>query len=208
MLLTNFCNLGGGYGLARVTLGFYAGFMVGCCEIMEYIIYTADTCLSLNELIIQAAKIDRKFSPLIWLVFYISAVSIHCVGGRVFWRVSNVLAFLSITIIVMYCLGSLKFVDFRHAKSVAYSSKFFEMTNSSLTIDSNHSPNADNIGSAWFIGGGFEFMKVLPLAGWMYVGIETLNFASNDIDEVQQSSQISFQSPRLASFFTPMNSVL
>ena len=29
---------GGGYGLARVTLGFYTGFLIGCCEIIEYIV--------------------------------------------------------------------------------------------------------------------------------------------------------------------------
>lgn len=149
---------------------------------MEYIIYTADTCLSLNDLIVQAAGMDRKFSPLIWLFFYITAVTVHCVGGKVFWRVSNTLAFLSITIIIMYCLGSLQFTDFRNAKQVAHvSSDNILLTNSTVTIlrhDHLH------IEPSWFIGGGFEFMRVLPLAGWMYVGIETLNFASNDITEV------------------------
>jgi ethanolamine permease len=187
----NSCNVGGGYGLARVTLGFYAGFMVGCCEIMEYIIYTADTCLSLNDLIVQATHLDKKFSPIIWLIFYVSAVTVHCVGGKVFWRVSNILAFLSITIIVIYCLGSLKFVDFRYAREVAYMSPNIDVTNSSLAftgIDSGiDSPPTEIMGPVWFIGGGFEFMRVLPLAGWMYVGIETLNFASNDIAEVRQS---------------------
>jgi ethanolamine permease len=163
---------------------------------MEYIIYTADTCLSLNDLIVQAAHLDRKFSPIIWLVFYLTAVSIHCVGGKVFWRVSNILAFLSITIIIIYCLGSLKFVDFRHAKEVTYvSPNFIDMTNSSLAAigmgSGIDSPPGENSGPAWFIGGGFEFMRVLPLAGWMYVGIETLNFASNDIAEVRQSPLIS-----------------
>ena len=69
--------VGGGYGLARVTFGFYAGFMVGCIDIMEYIIYTADAFLSLVVVIIKLSGTDRKFAPLVWLVFYASAVPVY-----------------------------------------------------------------------------------------------------------------------------------
>ena len=69
--------VGGGYGLARVTFGFYAGFMVGCIEIMDNIIYTADTFLSLVVVIIKLSGTDRKFAPLVWLAFYASAVPVY-----------------------------------------------------------------------------------------------------------------------------------
>ena len=69
--------VGGGYGLARVTFGFYAGFMVGCIDIMEYIIYTADAFLSLVVVIIKLSGTDRKFAPLVWLAFYASAVPVY-----------------------------------------------------------------------------------------------------------------------------------
>ena len=186
--------VGGGYGLARVTLGFYAGFMVGCFEIMEYILYTADSCLSLGSLVAQVTEMDPKYSPLVWLAFYISAVWIYCVGGKIFWRVSNVLAFLSITILLIYAFGSSKFVNFRFAEFVSYSvnadktdvgggnathvgARKIMYNNLSIldTTDLTHS---------WFQGGFIEFMRVLPLAGWFYVGIESLNFASNDISNV------------------------
>ena len=38
---------GGAYGLARLTLGFYPGFIVGICESVEYIIYVAASAISL-----------------------------------------------------------------------------------------------------------------------------------------------------------------
>ena len=38
---------GGAYGLARCSLGFYAGFMVGCGEALEYITYTAISAVTL-----------------------------------------------------------------------------------------------------------------------------------------------------------------
>ena len=46
------------------------------------------------------------------------------------------------------------------------------------------------LGNPWFIGGGTSFMKVLPFAGWMYVGIESLNSAANDVDEVSQRKSV------------------
>ena len=69
--------VGGGYGLARLTFRFYAGFMAGCIEIMDNIIYTADTFLSLVVVIIKLSGADRKFAPLVWLVFYASAVPVY-----------------------------------------------------------------------------------------------------------------------------------
>ena len=33
-------------------------------------------------------------------------------------------------------------------------------------------------------------MKVLPFAGWMYVGIESLNSAANAVDEVSQRKSV------------------
>ena len=32
---------GGSYGIARVTLGFYGGFMIGALELLEHIVFTA-----------------------------------------------------------------------------------------------------------------------------------------------------------------------
>ncbi|ETV84346.1 hypothetical protein H257_03582 [Aphanomyces astaci] len=31
---------GGAYGLGRCTLGYYVGFILGCCEFLEYIVFT------------------------------------------------------------------------------------------------------------------------------------------------------------------------
>lgn len=188
---------GGGYGLARVTLGFYFGFMVGCCEIIEYIIYTADTCLSISNIIIKSTGIDRKLSPLIWLIFYVSAVIIYCIGGKLFWRVSNLFAFLSLAILLIYFAGSFQFLDFQNTKYVTYSPVWPDPTGlippppppSNNTFFGNIAA-VDNIGSTpgnpWFLGGPPEFMRVLPLAGWFYVGIESLNFAANDVNEVSR----------------------
>ena len=179
-----------------MTLGFYFGFMVGCSEIIEYIIYTADTCLSISNLVVKSTGIDRTLAPLIWLVFYISAIIVYCIGGKLFWRVSNLLAFLSLAILLIYFAGSFKFVDFGYTKYVAYSAAWSDSKDSFLpppsAASNNTLPDATfgdlrySPRNPWFLGGPREFMRVLPLAGWLYVGIESLNFASNDVNEVRR----------------------
>ncbi|CAK4116542.1 unnamed protein product [Aphanomyces euteiches] len=42
---------GGVYGLARCTLGFYFGFMVGCCELLEYSLFAASNSILVSQIL-------------------------------------------------------------------------------------------------------------------------------------------------------------
>ena len=169
---------GGGYGLARVTLGFYTGFLIGCCEIIEYIVYVSISVLSLGTMFGHITGMDPKFEPLVWVASYVSAVSVYCYGGRLFWIVNMLLAISSFVILVIYCLGSLKFADFRNAQYVTWDS---------LTTSLPAEISGGGSGTAWFVGGFSSFMYVLPLPAWFYVGIESINFACTDIDEPKKN---------------------
>lgn len=155
---------GGSYGLARITLGFYPGFIVGCSEAIEYIIYTATSCIALGRMISDLLNLDVRYNPLIWIAFYVSAVGIQVCGGRVFWDINMILAIASVVIILVYIFGSLAYVNFdRHANRV------------------NVDDTSNEIG--FFLGGGMEFMAVFRLATWFYVGVEALAFAANQVSD-------------------------
>jgi amino acid transporter len=155
---------GGAYGLARCTLGFYPGFVIGFMEAVEYITYVATSVLSLGAMITEILAIDASYQPVIWLIFYITALAIMIPGGHVFWKSTVVLAVVSFLILVMYCLGGLKYVDFNsHA---GY--------NDEVHVNTYHN---------MFVGGMNEFMMVLPLAAWFYVGVESLAFACDTIEK-------------------------
>lgn len=158
--------------------------MVGCCEVIEYIFYVADTCISLGHLISKTTDMNAKFEPLIWLAFYVSSVSVYCIGGAFFWRVSNILAFLSIMILVIYCLGSASFADFGYTKYVDYEAHSTQNGYNRTKYRNVEMIDTTMINGSFFDGGISKFMNVIPLAGWFFVGIESLNFASNDIIEV------------------------
>ncbi|GAB9466644.1 hypothetical protein Gpo141_00004014 [Globisporangium polare] len=145
---------GGAYGLSRCTLGFFPGYLIGCCEALEYIAYVATSVGSLAQMIIEAAPVLEGLEPVIALVFYISALFFHIRGDRIFWVFNMVIGSISLLIVVLYCFGSLPYVSF--AKNA---------------VDPNFT----------FVNGFAGFMKALPLAAWFFVGVESLNLASDQV---------------------------
>ncbi|KAL4158534.1 hypothetical protein PRNP1_004310 [Phytophthora ramorum] len=147
---------GGSYGLARCTLGFYPAFMIGCCEALEYIAYVSTSTIAFVDLLVDAAPSLESLSPLLWALFYASALVIQIKGGRAFWVFNLGIGIVSFVIVVLYCLGSLAFVDFGKYGS---------------------DPNLE------FAGGFAGFMKALPLAAWFFVGVEALSLSSDQVDQ-------------------------
>jgi hypothetical protein len=119
--------------------------------------------ICIGHLISTTTGMDNKFEPLVWLLFYVSAVYVYCVGGHVFWRVSNMLAFLSVMIVVIYCLGSVKYADFRYTKYVNYDANSILLLYNGTKI---HNTTSDALAlvrdsdSFYFSGGITMFMKV------------------------------------------------
>lgn len=145
---------GGSYGLARCTLGFYPAFMIGCCEALEYIAYVSDSVLMIGKMIPSADPKLSPLQPLIWALFYATALYIHIKGERIFWRANMVLGVVGIGVLLLYCFCCLPYVDFN--------------------------ANA-NVPAMRFVGGFSGFMKVLPLAAWFFVGVEALNMSSDQV---------------------------
>ena len=80
------------------------------------------------------------YQPLIWFMFYGISLSFHIAGDKVFWRTNVVLAIISIVLLVVFCLGYLKFVNF----------------------NANAIPD-----DVWFVGGISGFMSILRGFLWL-----------------------------------------
>ncbi|KAG9406230.1 hypothetical protein AC1031_002556 [Aphanomyces cochlioides] len=81
---------GGVYGLSRCTLGFYAAFILGCCEILEYVMYVASVNVSLS------------YEPLIWCISYGFTLAMLSYGGKVFWWFNLLLALYLVGMIAIF----------------------------------------------------------------------------------------------------------
>ncbi|OQR82580.1 Amino Acid-Polyamine-Organocation (APC) Family [Achlya hypogyna] len=145
---------GGAYGIARCSLGFYMGFMIGCCETLEYIAYVASSVLTLGKMIVTVVPALSPVAPVIWLVVYAAALGVHLVGGQFFWRVNLVLALGSLVIVSVYVIGSLSVA--RSETSAIQDAQAFD---ASLVLEQ------------------------LPTTAWFFIGIESLNLACDDVSD-------------------------
>jgi len=152
---------------------FLAGFMVGCCESVEYILYTSSSALSLAGMIQSAAGTAPSTIPVYAFIFYVVSLIISIAGGRVFWNISMFLGVISLLLLLMYNFGSLPFI------------------NSAGNLPSPGTTGADpDSAPAMFIGGFSAFLTTLPLAGWWYVGVECLNMTSSVVSEPRKNIPI------------------
>ena len=153
---------GGAYGLARCTLGYYPGFIIGASETIEYIIYVSTSVTALTTMITSLNNGLIGYEPLAWLLFYVVTCFIYIYGGKWFWRFNMFLAIVSLAIVLVYNFGSMAFVNLP---------KYGEFVDDTIPQQ------------GWFIGGASNFLFVFPLAAWFYVGVESLNMACDDIEE-------------------------
>ncbi|KAF0683009.1 hypothetical protein As57867_024832, partial [Aphanomyces stellatus] len=154
---------GGAFGLARCTWGFYYGFIVGCCESIQYILYVTCSFVSLGQMVPTFWPWINDFPYVSWAISYVVACVMLILGGNVYWRWNMALALISFVIILVYLVGSLPYVDIQA-----------------------HSGGSAN----YFIGGFSDFMRTFPLAAWYFVGVESLNRLCGEVYEPRISIPI------------------
>lgn len=164
-LTNSFPFAGGAYSINRITLGSYPGFLIGCCEATQYILYVACSAMFLCEMFRDVWETEEFMVPIFCLLFYISAGYILIVGEPYFWRISTFFGLSSLIILLVYCFGSLPFINMIR-----------------------NTPFPGTTGSKedrpqWFIGGMLGFMKSFPLSASFFFGVETLNLSASLVHE-------------------------
>jgi amino acid permease len=85
------------------------------------------------------------------------------------------LCMVSLFVVIMYILGAAKFGDLDKYGGVV----------SAVEVDDDVSALSEGEKKqVWFEGGMGEFLKVLPLTAWFFVGVESLSFACDETDQV------------------------
>ena len=176
---------GGAYGLARCVLGYYPGFLIGMSEFLSYTLYVSSSVLSLGSMLVNLFDVTPDWAPFFWFLFYVSSVRVNSLGGAHFWHFSTVLGVVSLVILVIYCLGSLPFVNFSQNAGI-------QAQDVAGAVELIGIPSADAAAvvgdnGAFFVGGMAGFMRVLPLTAWFYVGLESLAFTCTIVKEPKKS---------------------
>jgi len=159
---------GGTYGLARCTLGFFPGFLVGCFESFSSITYASLAALILGSMVCQFCSVDKTFQPLFWFIFYSTSLSLQIFGDKLFWKFTNIFGVFSLFSILVYVFGAVKFTDF---------------------------PTFALAGSPVFVGAKFsEFMNILPFPALFFIGIEFLPLSCDMFEKTDPRKVIPYGS--------------
>ena len=155
--------LGGSYGFARVTVGPYFGYLIGCCESIESIIYVPSTLLVFGSLLSTLFVTSPSLEPIWWLLFYVSANFLHIGGGNFFWTFNSLIGFVSLILIVLYCVATPPFLDFEA-----------NVTDQTVQFEGS-SANDDS---------PTRFLQYVHLVAWFFVGVEGLPLSCIEAKDV------------------------
>lgn len=178
---------GGSFGYVRCTSGPVTGYLVGCCEAAEYILYVASAVVEIGRLLTVITQLSPSFEPLYWISFYAISLMIQMKGGRIFWGFNRIIAIITVLLIIVYCLASLPNVDFAkfavssedHQPGLSQPSKMFE-----------------------------EIFHFFPLVSWFYVGVESMTLACDDIPQANRRVPWMMVCSMLTLFLTSCSIVL
>jgi ethanolamine permease len=173
---------GGGYGLARCSVGFYPGFVVGCCEGVQYLIFLSIYANYVSNYTCSMFACTVPARVLIWCSVLTSCVVIQLVfSRRSIHRFILVAGMLEVSALAIFIFGSLQYVDFYE-----YALKFRDVPNHATAGASNQYsmsectsfPEIDR--HTWFVGGFSRFISILPFPAMIYIGVEALSMAAGE----------------------------
>jgi ethanolamine permease len=190
---------GGAYGMTRCTLGFYAGFMLGCLEIIEFILYTSILVEFMTVLVCYEIPKFTDARPLVSALVYFPALIIQIRGGKIFWRNNLLLGGASVVLILIYIFGCIPYADF--AKNGLENAEAQPLTSFSVMANSTD----DNYYTKSTVQ---SFLAVLPFSSCFFIGLENMNLAAGLIEnprinlpKVQVTCVVALFAKMMATFF-------
>jgi len=150
---------GGAYGIARVTLGIYPGFLIACFDSYKSILCIASAAYSVGRIITTATEGNIELQPMYWVLFYLYILAINGRGGIAFWRVNKITSVCSVLLLLIFVLGASKFANF----------------------DANAPLSHESGSERWFNGGMKQFMHILPTSTRFFVGIQSIDLTCGQL---------------------------
>jgi ethanolamine permease len=145
---------GGSYGMTRIVIGFYPGFIVAFFELAEYLTYTSMSVVYIGQFICGHLNLNEEYDMLIWFVFFITAGFICTYDTKLYWISCLVIALYSLIIVIIFVFGSIEYTNFQNGAS--------------FHIHSNPSSPRN-----WFAPNVYKIMQTFPYSTWALGDIES-----------------------------------
>eukprot|EP00981_Chlorochromonas_danica_P005697 scaffold1172_cov180-Ochromonas_danica.AAC.24 len=101
--ITSALPFGGGlYGMTRVTLGPFFGFIVACCEMFQSIVFTTSLLFPAGVTAAEVFGLPDSFIPFFWIVMLGLCLVVNIMGVKYFWRMNTILVLTAIVLFIIY----------------------------------------------------------------------------------------------------------
>eukprot|EP00981_Chlorochromonas_danica_P011335 scaffold3873_cov177-Ochromonas_danica.AAC.15 len=101
--ITSALPFGGGlYGMTRVTLGPYFGFIVACCEMLQSIVFTTSLLFPAGLTAVEVFGLPDSFIPFFWILMLGLCLMVNIMGVKYFWRTNTILVLTAIVLFIIY----------------------------------------------------------------------------------------------------------
>eukprot|EP00981_Chlorochromonas_danica_P000987 scaffold233_cov174-Ochromonas_danica.AAC.27 len=110
--MTSALPFGGGlYGIVRVTLGPYVGFLTACCEMLQSIIFAASLIYPAGYDLAILFGMSRWYALPFWVLLLAMALLVNVVEVKYFWRINVILVAIVVLLFCVYYVVSMPCMD-------------------------------------------------------------------------------------------------
>eukprot|EP00981_Chlorochromonas_danica_P012661 scaffold5245_cov183-Ochromonas_danica.AAC.12 len=102
---------GGLYGITRVTLGPFIGFLVACCEMLQSVAFTSTLLYPIGQAGIAIFGLTDNWAPLFWIIMLAISLTINILGVKYFWGANTVMVIIAFLLFIVYYAVSMPRID-------------------------------------------------------------------------------------------------
>jgi amino acid transporter len=172
---------GGSYALARCTLGFFPGYIVGCVQTSLYVGLQAIINIEIVNRVDSATGNTLQTAALVLICLGIVFVQMFvCACEKIYWHQTVVLCGLALLLIIFICVFGLVHTDFdkfalsSHGSSVDYFNAT-SLLSPSVDQDSNHRR------LSVFQGSAMDILDAFSPCLFFYIGVEVMCFSADEV---------------------------
>lgn len=133
--------------------------MIGAMESFADIMYVAIAIVAIGQSITFTFNGDSRWEPIYWLFIYLLSLALLIFGDRSFFTWTTGLGLISMVLVILYLVASSDTMDFE------------------LFVEKEQTDDR-------IYTGMLNFVALLPVSSWFFVGLDTLPLTCGDTKNV------------------------
>jgi ethanolamine permease len=153
--------IGGTYGFARVTVGPFIGFLVGCFEVFSNLVSTAGGAIPIAVKITYITGWSQSYEPLYLLALYLFMIGWELIGRKYYFSFLKCLAIVILSLVIIFLVTSAQYVDTEQYLSTS------------------------EVSSTYAKGGIIDLLSIMPYTGFYYFGLDIIPLVCDEVKNVR-----------------------